>query len=97
MKLAQGLHSHSTDAAISSARPSRAIGWLATASVMSSSPLAITSVTIAIVPGQIAFDSDPFVARTPTQHCWLARSSRASRRGTRHGREARRDRRAMSS
>ena len=56
MKLAAGLHSYSTDAAILSAQASRAIGWLATASVMSSSPLAIMSVTIGvlIVPGQIA-------------------------------------------
>ena len=52
-KLAPGLHSHKTDAAISSALPSRAIGVAAAAWAGSSSPLVIMSATIrvSIVPG----------------------------------------------
>jgi Zinc-binding dehydrogenase len=54
MRLAPGLESQSTAAAISSARPSRPIGWFATASGTLSSPLAIMSVTmgVSMVPGQ---------------------------------------------
>ena len=56
MKLAPGLHSHSTAAAISSGSPSRLMGWLASACCRSSSPVASMSVTIgvAMVPGQTA-------------------------------------------
>src|SRR5437899_2700362 len=56
MKLAAGLQSQSTAAAISSAVPRRPIGWLRTASAMSSSSLASMSATmgVSIVPGQTA-------------------------------------------
>jgi hypothetical protein len=51
-----GLQSHRTAAAISSARPSRPIGWFCTASGTSSSPWSIMAWTIGvwIVPGQTA-------------------------------------------
>jgi hypothetical protein len=56
MKLAPGLHSNRTDAAISSPWPRWPIGVAAAASAGSSSPLAIMSATIgvSIVTGQTA-------------------------------------------
>ena len=55
-KLAPGLHSQRTDAAISTPRPRRPIGVVAVAAARSSSPLAIMSGTIGVsmVPGPTA-------------------------------------------
>jgi hypothetical protein len=54
--LAPGLHSQRTVEAISSARPNRPMGWLASAAAGSNSPLAIMAATMGVskVPGQMA-------------------------------------------
>src|SRR5258708_1074095 len=51
MKLAPGLHSHTTDAAISSPWPRRPIGVAAAASARSSSPLAAMAATLGVSLG----------------------------------------------
>ena len=64
MKLAPVLHSHRTDAAISSAWPSRAIGIDAAACSRLSSPLEAMSATIGVsmAPGQMALMRIPRAA-----------------------------------
>src|SRR6266550_8163321 len=63
-KLAKGLHSQTTAAAISSGRPSRPIGWSLTISSIVSDSLAIMSATIGVsmVPGHTALMRMPLEA-----------------------------------
>src|SRR6266699_4583736 len=64
MRLAPGLHSQRTAAAISSGRPSRPIGWSLTMSSMVIDSLAIMSATIGVsmAPGHTALMRIPLEA-----------------------------------